>query len=61
MPNQPKNLMLGWRPPAELSAWARAEAKRRGIDLKVILDEALSDYRAAAEQKTSAAAEGTEQ
>jgi hypothetical protein len=46
MPNQHKNPMLGWRPPAELSAWARAEAKRRGVDLKVILDEALAEYRA---------------
>ena len=46
MPNQHKNPMLGWRPPAELSAWARAEAKRREVDLKVVLDEALSEYRA---------------
>jgi hypothetical protein len=45
MPNQHKNPMLGWRPPAELSAWARAEAKRRGVALKVILDEALAAYR----------------
>ncbi len=46
MPSQHKNPMLGWRPPAELSAWARAEARRRGVDLKVILDEALAAYRA---------------
>ena len=46
MPNQHKNPMLGWRPPAELSAWARAEAERRGVPLKVILDEALAEYRA---------------
>jgi histidinol-phosphate/aromatic aminotransferase/cobyric acid decarboxylase-like protein len=45
VPNQPKNPMLGWRPPAELSAWARAEAARRGVGLKVVLDEALSEYR----------------
>jgi hypothetical protein len=38
--------MLGWHPPAELSAWARAEAERRDVPLKVILDEALSEYRA---------------
>jgi hypothetical protein len=46
MPNVHKNPMLGWRPPAGLSAWARAEAQRRGVDLKVILDEALAEYRA---------------
>ena len=45
MPNQHKNPMLGWRPPAELSAWVRAEAERRGVALKVILDEALTAYR----------------
>ena len=45
MPNQHKNPMLGWRPPAELSAWVRAEAGRRGVDLKVVLDEMLAEYR----------------
>jgi hypothetical protein len=45
MPNQHKNPTLGWHPPAELSAWARAEAKRRGVHLKVILDAALALYR----------------
>lgn len=44
MPNQHKTPMLGWHPPAELSAWARAEAGRRGVALKVILDEALREY-----------------
>lgn len=51
MPNQPKNPMLGWRPPAELSGWARAEAKRRDVALKVILDEALSLYREQTEKE----------
>jgi hypothetical protein len=37
--------MLGWHPPAELSAWVRSEAERRNTDLKVILDEALAEYR----------------
>jgi hypothetical protein len=45
MPNQHKSPMLGWHPPAELSAWARAEAQRRGVPLKVILDEALAEKR----------------
>lgn len=44
MPNQHKTPMLGWHPPAELSAWVRAEAERRGVHLKVILDEALHGY-----------------
>ena len=42
MPNQHKTPMLGWHPPAELSAWARAEAERRGVALSVILTEALA-------------------
>lgn len=37
--------MLGWHPPAELSAWARAEAERRNTPLSVILTEALAEYR----------------
>jgi len=38
--------MLGWHPEsAELAVWARAEAARRGVSLKVILDEALALYR----------------
>lgn len=61
MPNKHKNPFLGWNPPAEDSAWARAEAERRGVPLARILDEALSHYRAAAEQKTSATTEGAEQ
>lgn len=46
MANQHKNPMLGWHPPAGLSAWVRAEAERRDVPLKVILDEALAEYRA---------------
>jgi hypothetical protein len=45
MPNKHKTPMLGWHPPAELSAWARAEAEHRGVSLKVVLDEALARYR----------------
>jgi hypothetical protein len=46
MPDRHKTPMLGWHPPAELSAWARAEAQRRGVRLSVILTEALSRLRA---------------
>ena len=46
MSNRHKSPMLGWHPPAELSAWARAEAERREVDLSAVLTEALSDYRA---------------
>jgi len=45
-----KTPLLGWHPPAELSAWVRGEAERRGVKLTVILDEALRAYRAQCEQ-----------
>jgi len=45
MPNQHKTPLLGWHPPAELAAWARSEAGRRDVALKVILNEALAAYR----------------
>jgi hypothetical protein len=45
MPGRNKNPLLGWHPPAELSAWVRAEAERRGVPLSVILTEALTAYR----------------
>ena len=46
MPGQNKTPLLGWHAPAELQAWVRAEAARRGVPLARILDEALEDYRA---------------
>ena len=49
MPGKNKTPLLGWHPPAELSAWARAEAKRRDVPLARILDEALAAYRQAVE------------
>ena len=51
MPNKHANPTLCWHPPAELSAWARAEAERRGVALKVILDEARALYRKEVEQE----------
>ena len=51
MPGKNKTPLLGWHPAsAELAAWARAEAKRRGVPLARVLDEALEAYRAAMEE-----------
>jgi hypothetical protein len=41
MTGRNKNPLLGWHAPAELSDWARAEAKRRGVKLSQVLNEAL--------------------
>jgi hypothetical protein len=50
MPNQHKTSLLGWHPEsAKDAAWVRAEAERRGVPLKTILDEALARYRAEVE------------
>jgi hypothetical protein len=43
-----------------LSAWARAEAERRDVALKVILDEALAAYRASMICSTDGAQTGTQ-
>src|SRR5215469_5084104 len=53
VPGKNKNPMLGWHPPAELSAWVRAEAERRGVTVSVILNEALEAYRRSVEQLIS--------
>jgi hypothetical protein len=45
MPGKNKNPLLGWHPPAELAAWARAEAQRQEIPLSAVLTEALHTYR----------------
>ncbi len=50
MPGKNKNPLLGWHPPAELSAWVRTEAQERGVDLSVVLTEAVMWYRAQLEQ-----------
>jgi hypothetical protein len=46
LPSQHKVPLLGWHPPAELSAWVRAEAERRGVRISVVLTEALEEKRA---------------
>jgi len=46
MPSKHKTPLLGWHPTsAEDASWVREEAKRRGVNLKVVLDEMLADYR----------------
>ena len=51
MPNKHKTPMLGWHPPAGLSAWVRAEAARRGVPISVVLNEAVEIYRDQQEHK----------
>lgn len=34
-----KTPLLGWHASAEVSAWVRAEAQRRGVPIAVILEE----------------------
>ncbi len=45
MPSRHKTPLLGWHPPAGLSAWIRAEAKRRGVPVSAVLNEAIEAYR----------------
>jgi hypothetical protein len=45
MPSKHKSPLVGWHPPADLAAWARAEAERRGVPLSQILTEALAEKR----------------
>jgi hypothetical protein len=52
MPGRNKTPLLGWHPPAELSAWVRAEAQRRGVPLSVILNEAVRLLRSAEAART---------
>lgn len=51
MPNQHKTPLLGWHPPAELAAWVRDRAERRGVAIKVILNEAVALYREKTEKE----------
>jgi hypothetical protein len=45
MPSQHKTPLLGWHPPARLGEWVRAEAKRRGVPISAVLNEAVESYR----------------
>jgi hypothetical protein len=46
MPNQHKNALLGWNPAdPTLKPWVKAEAERRGMTIRELLDEALGAYR----------------
>ena len=51
MPGKNKNPLLGWHPEsAELAAWIRAEAERRGLTLRAFLDDVLTRERERAER-----------
>lgn len=45
MPSKHKTPLLGWHPPAELSAWVRDEAQRRDVRISVVLNEAIAEKR----------------
>ena len=45
MTSKHKAPLFGWHAPAELQAWARAEAQRQEIPLSAVLTEALYNYR----------------
>ena len=45
VPSKHKTPLLGWHPPAGLSAWVRAEAARRGCSVSALLTEALDMLR----------------
>jgi len=53
MTGKNRHPLIGGHVPAELGAWARAEAARRGVPLVVILTEALEAYRASVESSAA--------
>jgi hypothetical protein len=54
MPNQHKNPSIGWNSAdSTLKPWVEAEAERRGITKRELLDEALAEYRKKAEHARS--------
>jgi len=52
VPSKHKSPLLGWHPPAELSAWVRAEAQRRGVPISAVLNEAVRLLRSAEAART---------
>jgi hypothetical protein len=54
MTGRNKTPLLGWHPPAELSAWVRAEAERRDVKLSAVLNEAIEAYRKLCEARLAA-------
>jgi hypothetical protein len=58
MPGKNKTPLLGWHPPAELSAWVRAEAQRRGVPISVVLNEAVGLLRSAEAARTGVPVDG---
>jgi hypothetical protein len=45
MPNHHKAPLLGWHPPAELSAWVREQAAREGVSISNVLSRAVCALR----------------
>lgn len=59
MPNQHKTKLLGWNPTdPTLGPWVRAEAERRGITLRAVLDEMATEYRARHDGEQDSSKEG---
>ena len=44
MTGKNKTPLLGWHPPAELSAWVRKEAAAREISISALLNEIVQAY-----------------
>lgn len=60
MANRHKNPLIGWNSAdPTLKPWVEAEAARRGITRRELLDEALAEYRERAEAGKQEAARET--
>jgi hypothetical protein len=59
MPGKNRNPMLGWHPPAELSAWVRDEAQRRGVTVSTVLNEGMGTLRDHPEAVEATEVDGT--
>jgi len=61
MPNRHKNPTISWHSAdPTLKPWVKAEAERRGITDKALLDEALAEYRTARETTETSTPGGTQ-